>query len=1323
MKIFSKKLRGRLRRKKKERANTPARPSLLQRWRRSRQEKPPRRPRLKFTRSIKLLFLVLVIILIAEAGFLLTFRQTYRRFRRGDFDQPLLVFALARLNSTLAGTVKVDTLSGDPLGPLTLTNVVIRDPEGQVMIQVGWAKLEWTLFCFRTLCPEVRLEADNLMVNAIKAEGRWNFRKLRKPKPSTAKKRPARLPPLSAVVTARRGDLHLVYPPNRVVDAWVTEGRGEFKTWGNQIHFNVTELQAAVENPALGVNHLEMKGTAYSTDQGWDFRAEEGGRLITASSRADMSFGHYYMGVGDFEADFTYLEAAPDALSLFWPNHQLALLALGKGWLKGNRGVIAFHADSKSEAGQVSGGGAYDRIKRELKMQGMMKDFSLGKFLGREYSLTDLTGVYQLEYRAKKEGPPPSGTGKPRVTERYYKFDLILESFQYPSLRSFPATAVIEVIGEKFKADVASPAPGTNFKVAAAGGLDAPYPLELSAEVRDLNPAALHEGMPEGGLSGGLKLNGIGKSMDSFSGRGEVTGLNGQLKGYEIKDANLAGQISRGRLTFDRAVGLLQGVGVNGQGWIEPKGKNVPFNFELELAVANAADLSSWTKGAVSAASANFKVILAGNKVKWTVNGSGNAGSVRVSPFTAPAAALQGELTVENNQRLSGKLTLEAESVAWPEAHYADFRLPGLSLHLTADIQPSRFDALKLRFDLAAKGDEPGYGLMTKGDLATDSRSKLYRFDFSALELDLIGQNWKALAPAVIESKRGELRIQGLALQYQDQKIGLDGPLQGQNLDLALTVANFELDPWTAKLMPGDTLAGDLTTQMTIKGPAGRPEVQGGLTVEKFQYREFALDQVQGTLHYQPETLEFALSGQSEVAKKILADGQLPLRFGMSPWVFKVLPDPRLSIKIEAPEISGAVLTMFFPWLQEVSGQLSLSALIKGSIEDPLWNGQLRAKGVKFTIPGWGLSLRGVHGEANIVDNLITIPEMAVRSGEGSAKLSGTIRLKGFLIGEMNLALDSDNFQAMNTPDIKAVIAGHVTLKGDLQRPRIGGKITLADLFYRPPLLLSYQGIAWEKDDPTIVVKGKEVTKAATTPFMDRSEILLQIAIPDTAKLRSSELNVRMGGDLEVKKPPGGFFLIFGKITAKEGWVIFQGKPFKVEKGEFMFPAIPVIDPDLNILASYKVPDYTTYIKIGGTLSQPTLEIYSEPPLDPADVLAVILFGRPVSQLAPGQRQSLAQSGGQLVTGYAAAGLANSLTDALGLDALIVQAGDSPETSGIGVGKYLNDQLYLFYYQRFGAERAAEFKLRYELRKNLSIEAGQDDKGQGGADIYVTHPY
>ena len=144
--------------------------------------------------------------------------------------------------------------------------------------------------------------------------------------------------------------------------------------------------------------------------------------------------------------------------------------------------------------------------------------------------------------------------------------------------------------------------------------------------------------------------------------------------------------------------------------------------------------------------------------------------------------------------------------------------------------------------------------------------------------------------------------------------------------------------------------------------------------------------------------------------------------------------------------------------------------------------------------------------------------------------------------------------------------------------------------------------------------------------------------------MRSSELNIRLRGELSLEKPRAGLFALSGRVESKEGWVIFQGKTFQLVRGVFDFYGAPVIDPDMEILAKYKRREYTAYIKIGGTLYNPSLEIYSEPALEQADVLSVILFAKPVSQLTSGQRQSLASTGQDLASEYAASRLASSGT-------------------------------------------------------------------------------
>ncbi|MFO8057139.1 MAG: translocation/assembly module TamB domain-containing protein [bacterium] len=518
-------------------------------------------------------------------------------------------------------------------------------------------------------------------------------------------------------------------------------------------------------------------------------------------------------------------------------------------------------------------------------------------------------------------------------------------------------------------------------------------------------------------------------------------------------------------------------------------------------------------------------------------------------------------------------------------------------------------------------------------------------------------------------------------------------------------------------------MEGILSGSVSLAGKMSDPEVTGDFGITGARIQDTRLERVEGHLKYLQEQFNFSFRGSSETAGQVRIWGKMAMLAGLSPARLSLHKDRPFELQVDAPELSVDLLDYFIPWLTDLSGKASLYAHIKGTPASPEWNGKTRLMNVSCNVPEWGLSLSSLSGVADIKDNVVRIPEITVFSGGGRAKLAGGFRIQDYSVADLDLKLEADNFKAMNTPDINASVDADLSLRGDLDHPRFGGKVKFTELTYRPPLILAYEGTSWETPDPTIRVKGEEKEIAESSPLLDRGDLDIKITIPDHARLRNSELNIRFGGELRVRKPPGGFFLLFGDLETHDGWLIFQGKPFRIERGVFTFPAIPVIDPSLDLLASYRVPDYTTYIKVTGTLSEPSVELYSDPPLDPADVLSVILFGRPMSELSSGEEKSLAETGGRLAASYAAANLASSLGMALNLDTIVVETGETPEESGVGIGKYVNEKLYLYYFQQFGEEAEEEFRVRYDINKNFSVEATQDAEGQGGVDVYYTYTY
>ncbi len=1255
------------------------------------------------------------IVIICLIGLVLILAALYYSFRAGLYTDRVAAFSLERLNAYLAGKVSVGAVEGDLFGEFEVRDLKIFGPSGELMVEARRVQVR------RTGLIELHVLIEGARVKAIKRDGRWNLSGIKKPKLLTGL--PLRLPRLRILVTVLDSELTVSPNPERVVRSRIPFAEANAQTGGSSISFNVTDLRGGVEDPALGVNHLDAAGQALSTGRGWDFSFSSG-HLVTATSLIDLSSGHYSTGDSGLAAVMPTIEIAPDTMALFWPHHPLAVPVTGSGSLGGSTGNLEFTANVKSEAGDLNTKGAYSRDEKSVAMSGTVEQFSLQKFFNREVALSDLTGKFELTYQAA--GKPPSAApeqGKTEATgERRLKAGLELRSFSYPGIKSFPVESEVELIGETYAGSILSRDPGTDMTVFVSGSLAEPYPLELRAALDDVNPAALRDGLPEAGIAGALKLSGAGKSMDTFAGACTLSLDPTQIKGMKISNADAACRIAKGRITFTQAKVTAQGADLSGAGWIEPARPGAPFDFDVTAALSDPDSIAALLGPKVTAEKITATAKLKGNKNQWRAVGTARAENVKAPPVEAASADFKFDLAGRGAERIEGAVDATAAAFAAPSAHYAEFTVPPLDLTAAIKVLASSPKAPRLSYRLESGPGSGEFGVTSAGQFSVEPAGRHWSLALESLDLTVIGQKWTMKSPARVESQSGDLSVKGLAMQSGGQGIGIDGMVFGRGLDAALQMEDFEVRPWAAKLMPGDTVDGTLSAKMQFKGAPADPEIKGELKLGGPQYRNFSMGSASASVAYLSDRLSFSLESASDQAGAIAAKGKAPVRISLSPYQARVLMDSEMDIEINAPDVPGQVAELFIPDITGAGGHIEINARFTGTPNHPRGSGKAVLDYIWFNVPQWGIAVTKVKGEAVLADNHVEIPQIVARTADGKAVIRGSMDLEDFSPQNMEVTINANDFPALNTPDMQAVVDVDLKLEGSYQYPRLTGKVGFDTLNYRPPLLLAYQGMSWETEDPTIVMKGQEEPPRRSA-ILDRSEMDLHIKIKDKGQLRNSELNIRFGGELDVKKPPGGFFLVMGEVQSREGWVVFQGKPFRVEHGIFNFPAIPVIDPSLDILASYRVPDYTTYIKIGGTLSKPTLELYSEPSLDQADVLSVILFGKTSKDLAEGQRQGLANSGGQLVAGYAAAGLAHSLADTLNLDTVILQAGESPESSGIGIGKYLNDQLYLFYYHHFGEQYAEEWKLRYEAAKSLNIEAGQDDKGQGGIDIYYSHPY
>jgi translocation and assembly module TamB len=245
-------------------------------------------------------------------------------------------------------------------------------------------------------------------------------------------------------------------------------------------------------------------------------------------------------------------------------------------------------------------------------------------------------------------------------------------------------------------------------------------------------------------------------------------------------------------------------------------------------------------------------------------------------------------------------------------------------------------------------------------------------------------------------------------------------------------------------------------------------------------------------------------------------------------------------------------------------------------------------------------------------------------------------------------------------------------------------------------------------------------TAAPAGPF-DNVAMDVRIRIPDNLILRGrrlrpggptraaiGDINITVGGDLNIRKEAGSRPTVAGTITTVRGTYQFQGRQFDLARGGTMrFTGEADLNPILDVTAVRQIPDtgVEARVRVTGSVRVPELQLSSTPPLDESDILALIVFNRQINELGTGERASLAATAGGIATGFIATPLGQSIGRALDLDLFEITTMAEGESLGaeITVGEQIGEKTFFKLRQQFGERTYSEFLLEYQIADFLRL--------------------
>ncbi|MCP4582236.1 MAG: AsmA family protein [candidate division Zixibacteria bacterium] len=571
---------------------------------------------------------------------------------------------------------------------------------------------------------------------------------------------------------------------------------------------------------------------------------------------------------------------------------------------------------------------------------------------------------------------------------------------------------------------------------------------------------------------------------------------------------------------------------------------------------------------------------------------------------------------------------------------------------------------------------------------------------------------------------------------------------------LSAAIRNVGIQP-LASMFDLD-LDGILSVDIKLSGSAIKPQLDGQLLISNGQYQRYTFNNLAGKMSYDGKKAGFNLLLNPSPRESLQVDGSFPLAVSSDDSAVASYSEIPLDFKIHTDSLSLSVMKAGGYIVEEADGFITCDLGISSTMNNPIIEGEISMRNGVLSMPDYGIDYNDIEAGISFQPNRMTLDSVAILQDNGKLLLSGYVNYDSSLIegniSSSHIDLVMDEFFAVRHRDYEIQLSTDVYLDGSESDAGFGGTITVdRSSFYLPAFIeqpaadeLDMAGlpmlvIATRRDsvigDENLSIPDSTSSENSGLDFLDKLRGNLIINIPKNTWIKSPDLRLELGGELEIAKD-GVDFEPFGNIHVIRGHYDLYGKRFKVLRGIVTFEGGAEYNPRLDVEALYvfrtasrEKRNLTLYVS--GTAELPVLKFTLDgEELSEGDAVSYILFGRGFDELSQGQKTSVAGSSedesmtGQLAVSLLAGQLTKALGNKLNLDVLEVKAEGDLKGAAVVVGKYLTPDLFMSYQRGFGSSSDNDLEpeivtLEYQLARLLFLQLTEGDAKEAGFDFII----
>ncbi|SNR51865.1 translocation/assembly module TamB domain-containing protein [Puniceibacterium sediminis] len=436
-----------------------------------------------------------------------------------------------------------------------------------------------------------------------------------------------------------------------------------------------------------------------------------------------------------------------------------------------------------------------------------------------------------------------------------------------------------------------------------------------------------------------------------------------------------------------------------------------------------------------------------------------------------------------------------------------------------------------------------------------------------------------------------------------------------------------------------------------------------------------------------------------------------------------VAPDAS-SADISATGSAPLALANIFLEPNILSGTADFNLRLNGAPGLDALSGTVRTAGASLVLPSAPLNLNDIDAIITLNSGQANVDLTTQTSTRGTITVRGPITLSAPFNGDLALQL---NAVAISDPGLyDTEISGKLTLvgplassaalEGTLQMDKV--EVRVADTGLGTAggnfELRHINETAASRQTRARAGRLDKVTDDGGGGLDYSLNVLLKA--PSQIFIRGRGLDAELGGEIRLRGtlsdivPDGRFDLVRGRLD-------ILGQRIELDQASIVMRGSLV--PTINIVATTQREDTSIQFEIRGVVYDPDVTISSSPERPEEEVLALLLFGRDVTQISAFQALRLASAINTLV-GTGGDGIVERLRMGFGVDDLDVSTAEDGTTE-LRVGKYLTDNVYTDV--TVGAAGQSEINLNLDITSSITARGTASSDGNTGLGLFFEKDY